>query len=291
MQNGSDVSGDSRGEGNTNPPPRSPLAKKWCFTLNNWSIFEYNDIIERINGGNGSNGSNVSNFYVIGKEKGDQGTPHLQGYIEMGKKIRPTEFFKNKRIHFEKVKGNRQQNIQYCIKEDDFATNFKIKETLEDEFISCTPYIYQKEILSIIKGKPASRTIYWFWEPNGNTGKSVFTKHLCLTYEALVLSGKSNDCKSAIVSLTEKQDGYTPKIIIFDYPRSSMGYINYACIEEIKNGCFFSGKYESAMFLMNKPHIFIFANEEPDYSKLSLDRWQVKRINIEDIETIDKFYE
>lgn len=285
MRNVSVVSNGSLGGGNTILPPRAPLAKKWIFTLNNWSDFELKSIISSIV-------SVVSSFYVIGEEIGEQGTPHLQGYVEMGKKIRPTEFFKNKRIHFEKVRGSREQNMVYCKKEGKFHTNIPEPLKLYDEWESeCTPYKYQLKIKEIINGPVASRTIYWFWEPEGNTGKSVFTKHLCLKHDALVLSGKGNDCKAAIAynptnGIIKKP---APKLIIFDYPRSSMGYINYAVIEEIKNGCFFSGKYESQMFLMNKPHIIIFANEEPDYDKLSKDRWCVEKIEID--QTINKFYE
>lgn len=45
--------------------------RAWCFTLNNYSEKEY----ETIKG--------VScRYIVVGKEVGDSGTPHLQGYIE-----------------------------------------------------------------------------------------------------------------------------------------------------------------------------------------------------------------
>ena len=46
-------------------------------------------------------------------------------------------------------------------------------------------------------------------------------------------------------------------------------------MEAIKNGCFFSGKYESGMVRFNSPHILVFANEPPERTKLSQDRWCV----------------
>ena len=35
------------------------------------------------------------------------------------------------------------------------------------------------------------------------------------------------------------------RIVIWDVPRYSLDYINYAAMEEVKNGCFASTKYES----------------------------------------------
>jgi len=49
-------------------------------------------------------------------------------------------------------------------------------------------------------------------------------------------------------------------------------------LESIKNGLFFSGKYESTQVVMNSPHLIIFANEPPDKSKMSADRWHIVRI-------------
>uniref|UniRef100_UPI004049B2EE hypothetical protein n=7 Tax=Pseudomonadati TaxID=3379134 RepID=UPI004049B2EE len=65
----------------------------------------------------------------------------------------------------------------------------------------------------------------------------------------------------------------------FDIPRSQLDYLSYTGIEEVKNGCFFSSKYESEMVLYNSPHIIVFANEEPTYHKLSSDRWNVVDLN------------
>lgn len=77
----------------------------------------------------------------MGKEVGEQGTPHLQGYIALKdakKKFRPLPTFAVKRddknaMHFERAKGNRRQNYFYCSKEGDFVTNIpKPTMTLEE---------------------------------------------------------------------------------------------------------------------------------------------------------------
>jgi len=65
---------------------------------------------------------------------------------------------------------------------------------------------------------------------------------------------------------------------VFDIPRTNIDYLNYEAIESIKNGCFFSGKYECTQVIMNCPHVIIFANSPPLEHKLSIDRWHI--INI-----------
>jgi len=86
--------------------------KRFCFTLNNYTeadIARFVDAVDRL-------------YLIIGKEVGDSGTPHLQGYIT---------FSKNKRLaalrdicgraHWEQAQGSTDQNIAYCSKDGDFV--------------------------------------------------------------------------------------------------------------------------------------------------------------------------
>jgi hypothetical protein len=59
---------------------RTTLARNWCFTVNNYTE---QDVICL---------DNIDCEYIIyGKEKGEkQDTPHLQGYIQMKRKMRLT---------------------------------------------------------------------------------------------------------------------------------------------------------------------------------------------------------
>lgn len=69
-----------------------------------------------------------------------------------------------------------------------------------------------------------------------------------------------------------------PKIIICDIPRTNLEYINYGAIESIKNGMIYSGKYEGGQCIFDNPHVVVFANELPDGSKMSRDRWRIHYI-------------
>lgn len=260
-------------DGNTNSSKASKQVSPsihWCFTLNNWTN-EEKDMILKIC-------SNSSKKYIFQSEIGESGTPHLQGYIMFNKKCRPKGLFSCDRIHWEKCR-NIEASINYCRKEDtstgEVWTNIKFPKPLKI-IESLRPW--QVQIENLLLKEPNDRSIYWIWEEKGNVGKTVFCKYIVYKYEALCLSGKANDCKYAIIKYFEK-NGYYPEIILFDIPRSNMEYVNYEGLESIKNGLFFCGKYESQQVIMNCPHVFIFANQEPDTSKMSSDRWKIKKIH------------
>lgn len=266
-------SNSSNALGNNSPKRKKQIspAKRWSFTINNYT----DSVITTI-----SSIVPLCKCIIVGKEIGEKGTPHLQGYCEFLKKCRPLSYFK---AHFEKSKGTKQQNYEYCSKDGNIVISkgfpAPLKLIKEEQF-----YNYQKEILEIVKGKQSDRIIYWYWETEGNTGKSALTKFLCAKHNAIILSNKATDMKNGILQRYLKTSEY-PDTIIIDIPRSvNLDYLSYTGIEEVKNGCFFSPKYEGGMCLFNSPHLIIFSNEEPDLSKLSLDRWKVKKIKVSQIE-------
>lgn len=90
-------------------------AKHWCFTLNNYTeedVEKYQTL--------GEQGGQV-NYLVFGREKGESGTPHIQGYVSFSSKLRlaQVKVLLGDRVHLEKAKGSPQQNKDYCEKEGD----------------------------------------------------------------------------------------------------------------------------------------------------------------------------
>lgn len=84
--------------------------KNCCFTLNNYTEEEYETI------------KNWScKYLVVGKEVGENGTPHLQGYVEWkSSKLLSTLKNLNNRIHWERRQGTALQASTYCKKDNDF---------------------------------------------------------------------------------------------------------------------------------------------------------------------------
>jgi transposase-like protein len=86
--------------------------------LNNWTESEYEFLSSTLSGLSGCQ-------WIIGKEIGAEKTPHLQGYAWRPKGWRPlpTLLVGDGRCHFERAKGNKDQNYDRCSKEGEFAGN------------------------------------------------------------------------------------------------------------------------------------------------------------------------
>ncbi|ALE29816.1 replication associated protein [Lake Sarah-associated circular virus-50] len=86
-------------------------SRGWCYTANNYTKEEY-ESLEKYDCG----------YHVMGKEVGEQGTPHIQGYIEFTNAKRfDTLHADFPKIHWEPRKGTQQQAIDYCMKGGDFV--------------------------------------------------------------------------------------------------------------------------------------------------------------------------
>lgn len=95
----------------------SPQVARWCFTLNNYSPQELNHIIET------AENNDEIKYLIIGKEVGDSGTPHLQGFCILSRscRLRAVKGLISPRAHFEASRGSNKQASEYCKKEGDFT--------------------------------------------------------------------------------------------------------------------------------------------------------------------------
>lgn len=266
MPKHSGSSNSSKRFGNTK---QISCAKHWCFTLNNHTL---NDIKEIIN-----MSSSIVPRYVFQEETGENGTKHLQGYIQFGTKVRPKGMFKAQ-MHWEKTRNIRAA-IEYCQKKETRSGEVYlrgIEKKYEITIRHWEPWMYWAK--GVIESEPDERKIHWIWEPEGNRGKTIFSKWAFLNYDrVMVLSGKAHDMKNAIVGYYEKHNMH-PRTILINIPRSKTEYVSYTGLEEIKDMFFYSGKYEGGMICGPNPHVIVTANSEPDYDKMSRDRWVVKNI-------------
>jgi len=88
------------------------LFRNIVFTLNNYTQDEYDFLIN----------NEMFSYMIIGKEIGDEGTPHLQGYACLKNRMRFNALKKQlgDRIHFEPRKGTHDQARTYCMKDGDY---------------------------------------------------------------------------------------------------------------------------------------------------------------------------
>jgi len=92
-------------------------ARDWCFTINNYTDAVYEDVCRLVDG------NDDIKYLIVGKEVGDSGTPHLQGFISFTEKrsLRQAKQLFRCNPHLEKRKGSRPQAINYCKKEGNFS--------------------------------------------------------------------------------------------------------------------------------------------------------------------------
>jgi len=173
-------------------------ATRFCFTKNNYTDLEV-EILK-------SDLTQHFKYWCFGKEIGESGTPHLQGYFEFenGSKLRiSAAHTRMDRVgvlgtHIEIAKGTAQQNITYCSKDGDFfeggkrpkgqgnrsdldavsemagegASITEIADAFPSQFMR---YHNGIEKLIRLKTKPRfSKTeVWWLWGPTGS-GKSRY---------------------------------------------------------------------------------------------------------------------
>ena len=84
-----------------------------CFTINNYS--KACEILL------GSLFQEKAKYLIYGYEKGESGTPHLQGYVELKQQVSFETLKKYMpKAHIELRKGTPKQASEYCMKEGDF---------------------------------------------------------------------------------------------------------------------------------------------------------------------------
>lgn len=259
--------------GNTKRPAAS---KKWCFTFNSYTEIQFQEMAPKLL-------EFGAEKFVFQEE--DEGTPHLQGFVVFKKKLRPLESQNlPKGIHWEKTRSE-IHSIKYCSSELKrkgriVTHNIRIpREVKKVTYEMLRPW--QRAIADKFK-EPADmfdRSVNWYWESEGGFGKTILSKFFVDQCDALVLSGKATDCFYALSKWIDEK-GDAPMIIVMDIPRSCAEYVSYQAIEKIKDGLLFSGKYEGGQLRFNPPHLICFANEEPDYEKLSGDRWVVTELRM-----------
>jgi len=260
--------------------PHEKNARVWCLTWNNYPQ-DWQATLSRWN---------QIKHIIAQPEVGADGTPHIQGTIWLlyPHALGTLKTQISKEPHFEQTRNVRAA-AEYCQKKETQngttwfykcenlvlpakrRTSGKLPSPLEGMEL----YDWQQEIVDLIDTMPDRRTIHWFWEETGNSGKTALCQHLYRTTTGVLMaSGKAQDVKYLIAQY--KQEPI--RTILWDIPRSYETYVSYQAMEEVKNGTFVANKYKTEIIDIPPPHVIVFANFPPELSKCSMDRWTVHQI-------------
>lgn len=209
--------------------------------------------------------------FTFSEEKSENGYHHWQGCFSLKNK----EYFGTVKnlfidtIHLEPCKKWFKAK-NYCKKIETHVSgpydeNYKSIKVIEKL------YPWQRDIVTTCLEEPDDRSIYWYWEAEGNKGKSALCKYMAVKFNATILcNGSFRDL--AFILPDE------PTIVIFDFARTNEGSVNYTLLEKLKDGILVSTKYEGKMKIFNPPHVICFANWKPDTKAVSLDRWKITEL-------------
>jgi len=98
-------------------------AKHWCFTLNNPTDDEKHLLHTHGEEIGLEDGDPLFSYLIFGREVGESGTPHLQGFFILSKKARIPQIKQIpglERCHLEMARGTPTQAATYCKKDGDF---------------------------------------------------------------------------------------------------------------------------------------------------------------------------
>lgn len=127
---------------------------------------------------------------------------------------------------------------------------------------------WQTVLFDNLSQAPDSRSIIWYYDEQGNKGKSYFARNYP-GRNYYVTGGKASDIFYGYE--------YEP-VVFFDLARMKQDIVQYDVMEAFKNGQFYSSKYESKLVRFNVPHVVVFANFYPATNMLSSDRWDIRVI-------------
>jgi hypothetical protein len=273
-------------EGNTKTPkPKQDSPKaNWSLTLNNWTELQYNSLMSFFS-------SNSSTIWIIGKEVGENGTPHLQIYFCYKPKIRFTGIKKIcNELHIEASKGTKEDNLKYCAKGQqskeewdsfkangpnwglnaDYKSNTRIPQPLK---LIKDLYPWQLEVEKYALSEPDDRSVL-FVSGEFASGKTQLAKYLVNKYDfisgplegglrhILCVVADDKDKETWIINLTGKESNQLSGGDTIDL---------WTALEKIKDGFFMShfGTKGTFPVSFNSPNVIVFSNssqEELEYS-------------------------
>lgn len=230
----------------------------------------------------------IAKSYTFQQERGDGGYEHWQGRLSLFKRRRKMAalhlFPEGKRPQYLEPTSNTE-----FLKGDAFymmKVDTRIDGPWTDKDLEPPPLTAQMELLNKWGLRPWQltlrsmatefdlRAIDLIYCPNGNNGKSLFSEHM--EYVQLAEEIPPFRLMDDIFQWVASRP--IQKCYIVDMPRGMkkdrLGDF-YSGLEVIKNGVAFDKRYSAKKKRFTRPRIFVFTNQLPVFSLMSIDRWNI----------------
>lgn len=274
--------------GNTNPLfSETSNIRNFCFTKNNYSEEDYEAIKNWLD--------EVKSNWIMGREGGTK-TKHIQGYVELTKDARFSTVHKmTLNSHIEKRWGTNYQAWNYCRKEGNYETNFEPEKKLSrdemrieekrEKVMRARDRLLNKKYKDVIwkdwqqwfiddfEGLCKDNYVNWIYDYQGQIGKNFLQKFMFAKKGWIPVNGCKADGILHAVSDYSGED-MDELWMMLNIPRTRKDDVDYNLLETLLDGLFMDSKYEGGITVLpDFTRVIVFANEPPDWSKLSKERW------------------
>lgn len=158
------------------------------------------------------------------------------------------------------------------------AMQLKPKNYGKEPKVSWRPW--QKELLDeITKRCTDNRSIVWYYDAKGKSGKTSFARHMHMYYNGIFAATHSNAYHIATTLQDYETRGNPINTVIINFAKATEAPAStYEGIELLKDGMITSKKNRGKTMVFEPPHLVVFANFYPNIECLSLDRWDIRTI-------------
>lgn len=258
-------------------------ARGWCFTINNPTDQDDQDINILTSAGR-------TIYTIIGREVGESGTPHYQGYTYVQHAITMQTLSRTlRRAHLQIARGTPEQNRVYCSKDRDFtewgtcprqgrrtdleevSKDIISKGLRIDEVISEFPHMVVKyprgmtmlcDFVTLHRNENIAPSVLWLWGPTG-VGKTRYGVDKYGVDNIYIKDG------------TQWWDGYKQQdcVIIDDFD----GKWPYRDLLRLLDRYPYQGQIKGGYVKINSPCIIITCEHPPDFMYHGTQLEQIKR--------------
>lgn len=211
--------------------------------------------------------------FAFGREVGEGGYEHYQGRIvlKVGKDLKTLANWNKEHNVTWHWSPTHVRDFTYVEKEGNFYRSW---EGHLSKFATLDLRPWQKQAIDILRGQN-NRCVDCIIDQCGNHGKTYLAKYLAATHQATYVPPFTEAQDYMAFAMAKPSERY-----IIDVPRAETIKQRkgmWSAIEQIKNGYVYDKRYQFRDAWIGEPQVLVFANETPDRSSLSDDRWHLYR--------------